>query len=209
MSDEKSRGAQGAPQSRMKTIWENLITGHPGLVVGALLVVAVVWAVGGFSGGDGAGPQAAPGDFQQARVVRVVDGDTLVLQVDGAQERVRLIGINCPESVAPEEERNSEEGREASHYTKQLVSEGDTVWLESDVNDRDQYDRLLRYVWLEKPADPNDVDEIRQKMLNGILVAEGYAEARRYGEDTAHADALEQLGREAAEEGRGVSDFWN
>ena len=209
MSDEKSRGAQGAPQSRMKTIWDNLIIGRPGLVVGALLVAAVVWAVGGFSGGDAAGPQAAPGDFQQARVVRVVDGDTLVLQVDGAQERVRLIGINCPESVAPEEERNSEEGREASRYTKQLVSEGDTVWLESDVNDRDQYDRLLRYVWLEKPADPNDVDEIRQKMLNGILVADGYAEARRYSEDTAHADALEQLGREAAEEGRGVSDFWN
>ena len=209
MSDGKFDAPQTAPQSRMKTIWENLIIGRPGIVVGALLVVAVAWAVGGFSGGNAAGLQANADDFQQARVVRVVDGDTLVLQVDGAEERVRLIGINCPESVAPEEERNSEEGREACRYTKQLVGEGDTVWLESDANDRDQYDRLLRYVWLEKPTDPNDVGEIRQKMLNGILVADGYAEARRYGEDTDHAQALEQLGREAAEEGRGVSDFWN
>ena len=46
-------------------------------------------------------------------------------------------------------------------------------------------------------------------MLNGILVAQGYAQARRYGDDVAHSDVLEQLGREAADSNKGVSDFWN
>ena len=142
-------------------------------------------------------------------MVRVVDGDTLQVLVDGQKEKVRLIGINSPESVAPEEERNTEEGVEASNYTKSLVGEGDVVWLESDVNDRDQYGRLLRYVWLEKPGNPNDRSEIEAKMLNGILVAQGYAQARRYGDDVAHSDVLEQLGREAADSSKGVSDFWN
>ena len=144
----------------------------------------------------------------EAEVVRVVDGDTLILNVNGENERVRLIGINCPESVAQEVERNSEEGVEASDYTKSLVMRGDTVWLETDTNDRDQYDRLLRYVWLEQPADVNDLNEIGTKMLNGILVREGYAQAHRYGDDDLHIDELRELGREAIDEGRGVTYVW-
>ncbi len=193
--------------SRVKSKWEQLILQRPGLTLVALLILAI--ALGWIPLGNLFSPAASSDELQPAQVVRVVDGDTLVLSVDGADERVRLIGINCPESVAPEEERNTEEGVEASDFTKSLVSAGDTVWLERDANDRDQYDRLLRYVWLEKPDNPSDAQEIRAKMLNGILVAEGYAQARRYGDDTAHAAALEALGREAAEKGKGVSDFWD
>ena len=192
--------------SRVRSKWEQLILQRPGITIVALLILAIAlgWIpLGNFS------PAVSSDELQPAKVVRVVDGDTLVLSVNGADERVRLIGINCPESVAPEDERNTEEGVEASDFTKSLVNAGDTVWLEGDVNDRDQYDRLLRYVWLEKPDNPNDAQEIRTKMLNGILVAEGYAQARRYGDDTAHAAALEALGREAAEKGKGVSDFWD
>ena len=146
--------------------------------------------------------------LEQATVVRVVDGDTLVVSIDGREERVRLIGIDCPESVAPEPERNTPEGEDAAAFTKSLVKRGDAVWLERDENDVDQYGRLLRYVWLEEPASPDDAGEIGEKMLNGVLVREGYAQARRYGDDVAHASALEALGREASRAGRGVSGSW-
>lgn len=203
---DSGRGS-GADESPMKRLWDGIIIGHPGIVIAALLLIALVqtW---GFLFPSSAGAPSAD-SLQRAEVVRVVDGDTLQVLVGGQKEKVRLIGINSPESVAPEEERNTEEGVKASDYTKSLVGEGDTVWLESDVNDRDQYGRLLRYVWLEKPDNPNDRDEIKTKMLNGILVAQGYAQARRYGDDVAHAVVLEQLGREAADSGKGVSDFWN
>lgn len=194
-------------ESPMKRLWDNIIIGHPGIVLVALLLIALaqVW---GFLFPSSTGAFSTAG-FQRAEVVRVVDGDTLQVLLDGQKEKVRLIGIDSPESVAPEEERNTKEGMEASDFTKSLVGEGDIVWLEPDVSDRDQYGRLLRYVWLENPDNPNDRNEIETKMLNGILVAEGYAQARRYGQDTVHSDVLEQLGREAAESGKGVSDFWD
>jgi micrococcal nuclease len=134
-------------------------------------------------------------ELEEATVERVVDGDTIIVRVDGERERVRLIGINTPESVAPEAERNTEEGVEASDYTKSLVGEGDTVWLESDVSDRDKYDRLLRYVWLEKPTDTDDPAQIKKWMLNAIIVDAGYGEARAYEPDTAHQDVLDSLNR--------------
>ena len=146
--------------------------------------------------------------LQKAEVVRVVDGDTLQVKIDGNKEKVRLIGINCPESVANDERRNTAEGVDASDYTKSLVRAGDIVWLQSDYNDTDQYDRLLRYVWLEKPSSLNDPDEVASKMLNGILVHDGYADARRYDEDVLYADVLEDLEDDAVANDRGVSYMW-
>lgn len=144
----------------------------------------------------------------EATVVRVVDGDTLQVKIDGRREKVRLIGINCPESVAQEQWRNTEEGKDASNFTDSVLSEGDTVWLQADYNDVDQYDRLLRYVWIEKPTDRFDEDEVATKMLNGILVSEGFAEARVYGKDDLYADTLEELERQAVRADRGVSYMW-
>lgn len=213
------RGGEG--ESVVKRLLDGMVLRHP--VISAVAALALVLAVGGgaaglgaddaiprdgFSGGAPAVSEDAPGAFERAEVVRVVDGDTLVASVGGREQRVRMIGIDCPESVAPQEERNTPEGARASEFAKSLVGPGDVVWLERDVSDVDQYGRLLRYVWLERPADPDDVDEVGDKMLGGILVREGYAQARRYGDDIAHAEALEALGRDAARAGRGVSASW-
>ncbi|MBQ9955546.1 MAG: thermonuclease family protein [Eggerthellaceae bacterium] len=157
--------------------------------------------------GDGA-QAGVPDGFEEAEVVRVVDGDTLQVYLNGEKQKVRLIGINCPESVATDESRNTAEGRDASGFTHELLSEGDVVWLQSDVNDTDQYDRLLRYVWIEAPANPYNEDEVAAKMLNAILVAEGFAEARVYGADDLYADVLDDLEREAVANERGVSYMW-
>ena len=95
-------------------------------------------------------------DLEEVTLVRVVDGDTLVVRFDtGEDEKVRLIGINTPESVAPNSYRtkNTKEGEEVSKYVKTMLEDVDTVYLQSDTSDRDKYDRLLRYVWLDIPDD--------------------------------------------------------
>lgn len=136
-------------------------------------------------------------ELQQATVERVVDGDTIIVDLDGVEQRVRLIGIDTPESVHPDESRNSEAGEVASDYTKSIVKQGEMVYLQKDVSDTDKYDRLLRYVWLEKPTDSNDESEIKTKMLNAILVVEGYAEPKEYEPDTAYVDVFERLDKAA------------
>ena len=77
-----------------------------------------------------------------------------------------------------------------------------------DYNDTYRYGRMLRYVWLEKPSSLNDPDEVADKMLNAILVRDGYDDARRYDEDTLYAEVLEDLEDEAVAHDRGVSYMW-
>jgi len=100
----------------------------------------------------------------QATVLRVIDGDTIVL-VGG--ERVRLIGVDAPEVGQPG-------ASEATQFVRQMT-EGATVWLESDGNDRDAHGRLRRYVWLQQPSNPRDASEIRAHQLNALLLANGLA----------------------------------
>ena len=154
----------------------------------ALILVGTAALIGCLS------PQASNNrDFEQARIVRVVDGDTLVINTNGVNERVRLIGIDAPESVHEDESRNTEEGVEASNFVQSIVQSGQRVYLQKDVSNRDQYDRLLRYVWLEVPNDPWNIDEVRTKMLNAILVDNGHAKPKRYKPDTAYNDIFDAI----------------
>ena len=190
------------------------------LAIAAVLVIGAALGWFGAAGG-GVAENAAPGrdgqatiapagdGLQQAQVVRVVDGDTLKVSVPGeADATVRLIGMDTPESVAADEARNCEEGRIASDYAKSLVAPGQTVWLSRDVSDVDRYGRLLRNVWLERPNDPADEGEIAGKMLNAILVRDGYAQVRSYKPDTTLHDLFQRWGDEAAADGRGVTYKW-
>jgi micrococcal nuclease len=144
-----------------------------------------------------------PPGSEQARVVRVVDGDTIVVEVsgrtdgpgagaapEGEDQRVRLIGIDTPESVDP---RRPVEcfGREASAATKALL-EGKEVVLVKDVEERDAYDRLLRYVYLGS------------EMANARLVANGYATAYTYPPNVRHAEMFVELERSARERELGM-----
>lgn len=115
--------------------------------------------------------------LEKAELIRVVDGDTLIVKREGsAEERVRLIGVNTPESVHPDETKNSESGKAASEYTKELLANHTDVWLQQDISETDTYGRLLRYVWLEEPSDTRNVEEVKNKMLNGILLRDKIAE---------------------------------
>lgn len=108
-------------------------------------------------------------------VVRVVDGDTIVVNYNGTEEKVRLIGVDTPESVHPDSSKNTEEGVAASDYTKQHL-EGKQVELEFDVQERDQYGRLLAYVY---------VDGV---MYNKTLLEDGVADLATYPPNVKYVD---------------------
>lgn len=97
-------------------------------------------------------------------VTKVVDGDTIHIDIDGKKETVRLIGINTPETVDP---RRPVEcfGKEASNKAKELL-EGKKVRIETEASqgERDKYGRLLAYVFREDGL-----------FANNYMVAEGYA----------------------------------
>lgn len=121
-----------------------------------------------------------------ARVVRVVDGDTIEVDVDGRDERVRLIGIDTPESVKPESPVECF-GPEASKYTESLLPEGTAIRLERDVEARDPFDRLLAYVYR--------VDD--GLFVNLEIVRQGYAQPLTIPPNVAHADDFVDAARSA------------
>jgi len=118
---------------------------------------------------------AAPTDPGAATVIEVVDGDTVVVDIGGQQETLRLIGIDTPETVDPDQPPECF-GAEASAHTKELLPTGTAVRLTRDVEARDRYDRLLVYV--ERAEDG--------LFLNLDLVAGGWADDYPYPPNVAH-----------------------
>jgi micrococcal nuclease len=139
-----------------------------------------------------------PPGLTPATVTRVVDGDTIEVEIAGQEYTLRYIGINTPETVDP---RRPVEcfGREASDFNKQLAL-GEAVGLEKDVSETDQFGRLLRYVWLGGPSTGSGQAE----MVNATLVREGYAQASAYPPDVKYQDFFSSLQAEAAGAGRGL-----
>ncbi len=131
----------------------------------------------------------APASAEAQRVERVVDGDTIVVEGVG---RVRLIGVDTPETVSPGRPVEFF-GREASAFTKRLL-EGRRVRLEYDQDRTDRYGRTLAYVHL---ADGT--------FVNAEIIRQGYGHAyTRF--PFLHLDWFRQLEREARSTGRGL---WN
>lgn len=110
-----------------------------------------------------------------SRVVKVIDGDTVTVETNGAQETIRIIGINTPETVDP---RKPVEcfGQEASTRAHELL-DNQTVTLEADATqgEHDKYNRLLRYVFL---ADGSDFG--KQMITEGYAYEYTYSTAYNY-----------------------------
>lgn len=136
---------------------------------------------------------AAPTGDAAVPVVRVVDGDTIVVRLSGRNERVRLIGIDTPESVKPNTPVQCF-ALEASARTKALLPAGAPVKLVRDVELRDRYGRLLAYVY-------RATDNL---FVNLSLATEGYAVAYTYPPNVAHADEFVAAAAEARDAGRGL-----
>jgi micrococcal nuclease len=119
--------------------------------------------------------------LQPAKVQRLIDGDTIDVTIDGRLWRVRYFGVDTPE-------RGDRCYREAIDRNDQLI--GETVLLLPDARDQDDFDRLLRYVFLE---DGTSVD--------ATLVAEGFG--RAWTRDGRYRDQIVRLEDEAEAAGRG------
>lgn len=142
-------------------------------------------------GGDGVqlDPASDLAVTETARVVRVIDGDTIVVTINGQKETVRYIGIDTPEPY-----RDSEPAcysQEATNRNTELVADTQ-VQLVSDSEDRDTYDRLLRYVY---------ADDV---FVNQQLVAEGYATTLRIEPNTTKAQTLQQAEDQARSQELGL-----
>lgn len=115
-------------------------------------------------------PQQPQQPLFPAIVLRVIDGDTVLVSQLSIQEKVRLIGIDAPETVDRQKPVGCF-GKEASERMRQLLN-GKLVYLQADNTqaDKDMYGRLLRYIYL-----PN------KTMVNEILLQEGFAKEYTFG----------------------------
>lgn len=140
-----------------------------------------------------------------AKVLYVVDGDTIKVDLQGSKESIRLIGIDTPESKANRKAfRDSgrsgqdiavivSQGKEAATFTRSLVKRGDTVLLETDVQQRDKYHRILAYVWLSNKT-----------MLNEAIVRAGYAQPATFPPNVKYQALFLAAARDAREKKRGL-----
>lgn len=142
-------------------------------------------------------------EYEKASFVRVVDGDTIVVDRGRGYEHIRLIGIDAPESVHPDPFRNSEDGRLAAAFLKTLLIDTSILYLDIDQSDTDKYDRLLRYVWLTKPNRKDDA-QVRESMVNAILLLNGYAVNVTIPPDVEYALKFVDYVREARENNAGL-----
>lgn len=124
---------------------------------------------------------------QLGLVVKVIDGDTIRVLLDGKEEKVRYLGIDAPESTTTQELF----GKEATKFNAQLVR-NQIVELYRDVSETDRYGRLLRYVVTSSV------------FVNLKLIEEGYATAVTYPPDVACAVIFQQAERTARLLGKGL-----
>lgn len=110
-------------------------------------------------------------------VVKVTDGDTIKVNIGGTVYAVRYIGMDTPEVYNGVEWM----GPEASAANARLVA-GKEVVLEKDVSETDQYDRLLRYVWIH--------EGVSWLLVNLELIRQGYAQVSTYPPDVKYTEAL-------------------
>lgn len=152
----------------------------------ALLALVAAFVLTGCAELEQLAPTEAPAsgvEGEHATVTRVIDGDTIDVQINGATARVRYIGVNSPE-------RDEMCYAEATAANAAMV-QGQRVTLIRDVSETDTYGRLLRYVYV------GDV------FVNAELVADGYAESRAYPPDTRQQMYFDSLERAAKAAGRG------
>lgn len=127
---------------------------------------------------------------EEVEILKVVDGDTIIVKTsEGIEERVRLLLIDTPESVHPSKEKELF-GKESSTYAKSVLKKGDTVTMEVGNPDRDAYDRLLAYIWIN-----NDIN------FNQLMIEKGYARvAYIYPPNTKYLDEFMKSQEKAKKE---------
>ncbi len=138
-------------------------------------------------------------------ITKIVDGDTFGVLFKGKKEKVRLIGVDTPESrknkkAIKDSERNAKDlnkiiglGKQAKEFVKSIVKVGDELKIEFDVRERDQYGRLLAYLYMKNG-----------KMLNNYLIEEGFASPLTYPPNVKYEELFRSSYKTARENNKGL-----
>lgn len=141
-------------------------------------------------------------DLEEVQLVQVIDGDTIrIIGSDNLEYKVRLIGIDTPESVHSDASKNNEFGTMASEHTKEMLKNVDTLYLEYDVLPTDKYNRVLAYVWFS--SDASNISN----MLNARILSDGYAMDKVYEPNHKYAKQFEAIRTRAMETNTGLWQY--
>jgi len=135
-----------------------------------------------------ASPVRAAGAMPEARIVKVIDGDSVVIRMEGKTYQTRLIGIDAPEMG-----QKPWGGKAKKHLRKLLNGSGGIVRMEMDVTKYDKYDRLLAYLWLDDKT-----------LINELMVRDGYAVLFTIQPNSKHLDRLKKAQSAARENHSGI-----
>ena len=176
----------------MRRTWLARRGARAGAILAAIAVALLAADRGGDSGPNrGTAPTAEGSKPTPAVVTRVVDGDTIEVRLpDGAEEDVRYIGVDTPESVDPDEPPQCF-GHRAAELNRRLV-EGRRVELRFDAERRDRYGRLLAYV------------RRGEVLVNAELVRRGRARTLTIAPNDSRARLFDKLQTAAGRAGRGL-----
>ena len=142
---------------------------------GVITTFALLIGLASCSGSSQLLPPLQGGQADLGKITHVIDGDTVDIDINGRTERVRLIGVDTPETKHPTKPIECF-GPEASAYLTQLLPKGTSVRIERDVEARDRYGRMLLYLYLGS----NDL------FINLDLVARGYGTPMSIEPNTFH-----------------------
>ncbi len=156
------------------------------MILGLMALISCGGKTGSTSASSASSSTSPASLAANATMMRTVDGDTIDVKIGDSEQRVRLIGVNTPESV----KRNSPVecfGHEASAFTGSLLTEGVQLHLERDVEARDVYGRLLAYVYRLPDG----------MFVNLELARQGYAQTLTFPPNVAHTDEFVEATRQA------------
>lgn len=141
------------------------------------------------------------GISEKATFIRAKDGDTYVVKLEstGQEATIRLIGVDTPESVAPEEyeKENTAEGKKISEIVKSKLQKGDTLSVEYDVQKEDKYGRTLAYLYFSDG-----------KMVQDWLLESGYAQMMTIQPNSKYAEHFAEIQHTAAENKVGLWAYY-
>ena len=203
------------------------------IVAAILFVIAAGHYVNSWQAAEDArhtAENAVSGELKAVTVRSVVDGDTLLLT---DETKVRLLGIDAPESVHQDKKRNSVYGDMASEHMHELVRGGDRIWIlwpapgsggaenaagiipkdpgQETLRESDNYGRHLRLVWTARPDLSDGLTEaILRESLNARMLKDGYAVTFIMEEGEPYEALFHMLRKEAENAGSGLwsEDGW-
>lgn len=164
------------------------------VIIGSVLVFLLIGRTGDAPTGAGSATTVSPGTVEpNATVEYVIDGDTIDAMIDGTEERIRLIGIDTPETKRPNTPIECF-GPEATAFTEQLLPVGTPIRIERDTVGRDDYGRLLGYVYRSDDG----------VFVNYEVLRQGYGQPLSIGPNTTFEELFVDAARAAEADNAGI-----